>query len=137
MTLAIRFILLVINVSSLVCAAQEPADVTIRVCFGRLHPECVLLEERDTNGKREYVLASTKRGQVAEERTLTLHQRDGLMRAIQNFQSVAGPENQVCSSLVKFEQFNLEQLIETESFCARRSQSEALRSKLISGLLSD
>lgn len=137
MILRFGFVALIAIVGPVIHAAEGPADSTTRICFGRRHPECFLLEERDSNGKKEYVLASTKRGRVAEERTLTLPERDELLRAIRIFQSVAGPENQVCSTTVRFEQFKVEELIETQGFCARRSQSEALRIKMKPGLSLD
>ncbi len=83
MKLKIRYsFLLVLLLSPLIYAAEGTADFTTRICFGRFHPECFLIEERNANGKKEYGLASTKRGRVAEERILMLAERNQLLAAI-------------------------------------------------------
>ena len=131
MMLRIRFFfLLTLLLTPLVYAEEGMDAITTRICFGRLHPECFLLEERTTNGKKEYALALTLRGRVAEERVLLIGEHKQLVAAIHTFQSVAKPGDQLCSSPVRLEQFKGEELIDAQVYCAKKAQSEGLRSKL-------
>lgn len=103
---------------------------TTRICFGRLHPECFLLEERVADGKSEFILALTKRGRVSNERTLTSTEHARLLRAILHVQSKAKPENELCPFPFKVESFKGEDLIDVQTFCASRPLSEGLRSTI-------
>ena len=127
-------IFLVLLLSHLTHAAESTtAESTTRICFGRLHPECFLVEGRNVNGKKEYRLALTSRGRVTDERVLAQAEHEQLIRAIRLFKSAAKPESELCPSPVKFEQFKGEELMDTQSYCARKSESEVLRSELRNG----
>jgi hypothetical protein len=110
-------------------SAEVGIELTNRVCFGELHPECSLIEVKNGDGGvKKYTLASTKRGRVVDERHLSLNDFQNLQLAIRRFQALAKRDGDSCRSPVRFQNFKGEELVESTTYCANKSEIKALRS---------